>query len=166
MVILGIDPGTARLGYGLLKKNGASLVHIEHGCFETSKNMTQAERLHELYTLLTEVIKKHQPVLVGVEKLFFAKNAKTAMVVSEARGIVLLAAQMNGLKIFEYTPMQIKQAVTGYGGADKKQIQEMVCRIMKLDEIPKPDDAADALAIAYTTAVSYELYAKIESSSR
>lgn len=149
------------MGYGLVRKEGGKLLHVEHGCFETSKHLSQAERLHELYERLHVVIEKHAPSIIGVEKLFFAKNAKTAMAVSEARGVVLLKAQMHGLRILEHTPMQIKQAVAGYGGADKKQVQEMVCRLMSLKEIPKPDDAADALAVAYCTAVSESLQRKI-----
>ena len=161
MMVLGIDPGTARLGYGLIKKEGAKLLHVEHGCLETPKQMPQAERLHTLFEQLEEIIQKHKPELMGVEKIFFAKNVKTAMTVSEARGIILLKAQMHKLRILEHTPMQIKQAVSGYGGADKRQVQEMVCRLMSLREIPKPDDAADALAVAYCTAVSESLQAKI-----
>jgi crossover junction endodeoxyribonuclease RuvC len=155
-VVLGIDPGTARLGYGVLLKEGGRLTHLEHGCLETPKTMPQADRLHELSGRLEEIIARHEPSIVGVEKLFFAKNARTAMTVSEARGMILLVARSRGLEILEHTPMQVKQAVTGYGGADKRQIQEMVCRLLKLKEIPKPDDAADALAIAYCAAVSHQ----------
>jgi len=162
MIVLGIDPGTARLGYGLIRKEGGKLLHIEHGCLETSKDIAQAERLHQLFERLGKIIEHHEPVLIGIEKLFFAKNAKTAMAVSEARGVILLKAQMHGLRILEHTPMQIKQAVTGHGGADKRQVQEMVCRLMSLKEIPKPDDAADALAVAYCTAVSESLQKKIQ----
>lgn len=161
-MVLGIDPGTARLGYGLLRKEGGKLFHVEHGCLETAKHLPQAERLHALFERLGEIIEKHQPEIIGVEKLFFAKNAKTAMTVSEARGIILLKAQMHKLRILEHTPMQIKQAVAGHGGADKRQVQEMVCRLMSLKEIPKPDDAADALAVAYCTAVSESLQRKIQ----
>jgi crossover junction endodeoxyribonuclease RuvC len=154
MIILGIDPGTARLGYGLLRKDGSKLVHLEHGCFETPKGMPQAERLSSIYASLETLIDRHQPVMVGVEKLFFKKNVKTAMTVSEARGVVLLAMRNRALRIDEFTPMQVKLAVTGYGSADKRQVQEMVRRLLSLREIPRPDDAADALAIAYCTAVS------------
>ncbi|WKZ28670.1 MAG: crossover junction endodeoxyribonuclease RuvC [Patescibacteria group bacterium] len=154
MIVLGIDPGTARLGYGVLRKDGTKLTHLTHGCLETPKGMPQPERLSYLHDALNALISEHQPVHVGVEKLFFQKNVKTAMTVSEARGVVLLAMQGSGMAISEFTPMQIKVAVTGYGGADKRQVQEMVKRLLSLKEIPKPDDAADALAIAYCAAVS------------
>ena len=155
MIILGIDPGTARLGYGLVVKDGSRIRHVEHGCLETPKTMPQDERLHELHQRLDEILGRYQPAIVGVEKLFFAKNAKTAMSVSEARGIVLLAARQHGAPLSEFTPMQIKMAVTGYGSADKRQVQAMICRLLTLREIPQPDDAADALAVAYCTAASW-----------
>lgn len=154
MIVLGIDPGTARLGYGLLRKTGSKLEHLEHGCFETPKTMPQAERLSFLHGKLGELIDRHGPELAGVEKLFFQKNAKTAMTVSEARGVVLLAMRDRKVRIAEFTPMQVKMAISGHGGADKRQVQEMVRRVLRLKEIPRPDDAADALAIAYCAAVS------------
>jgi crossover junction endodeoxyribonuclease RuvC len=154
MIILGIDPGTARLGYGLLRKTGSKLEHLEHGCFETPKGMPQLDRLGSLYDALEALIERLRPEMVGVEKLFFEKNVKTAMTVSEARGVVLLAIRNRSLKLAEFTPMQVKMAVTGYGAADKRQVQEMIRRLLTLREIPRPDDAADALAIAYCTAVS------------
>lgn len=154
MIVLGIDPGTARLGYGLLLKEGTKLTHVAHGCLETPKEMPHPERLAVLHAGLEALIATHQPGLAGVEKLFFQKNARTAMTVSEARGVALLALQARGMPITEYTPGQIKQAITGHGGADKRQVQEMVRRVLGLTSIPKPDDAADALAIAYCAAVS------------
>ena len=156
MIVLGIDPGTARLGFGVLRKDGPRLTHLVHGCLETPKTMSQPDRLHRLSRELEALLAFHQPDLIGVERLFFAKNAKTAMTVSEARGMILVAAKNHRLEILEHTPMQVKQAVAGYGGADKRQVQEMVCRLLKLKEIPKPDDAADALAIAYCAAVSHQ----------
>lgn len=155
MIILGLDPGTARLGYGVLRKDGPRLAHLEHGCLETPKTMPQPERLLDLQRQLEEVIERHGPEAVGVEKLFFAKNAKTAMTVSEARGMILTAVQARKLRIFEHTPMQVKQAVVGYGAADKRQVQEMIRRLLGLKDIPRPDDAADALAVAYCAAVSW-----------
>lgn len=154
MIILGIDPGTARLGFGLLRKQGSKLLHVEHGCLETPVGTSQADRLSYLYGELKKLLELHRPALVGIEKLFFQKNAKTAMTVSEARGVALLAAREGNVAVSEHTPMQVKMAVTGYGGADKRQVQEMVRRLMSLSEIPRPDDAADALAIAYCAAVS------------
>ncbi|HTK59920.1 MAG TPA: crossover junction endodeoxyribonuclease RuvC [Candidatus Baltobacteraceae bacterium] len=154
MIILGIDPGTARVGFGLLRKEGSKFFHVAHGCLETPKTMAHADRLHSLHVALGELIDLHKPELVGVEKLFFQKNVKTAMAVSEARGVTLLSLRDRGVPISEHTPMQVKMAITGYGGADKRQVQEMVRLLFKLKEIPKPDDAADALAIAYCAAVS------------
>ena len=154
MIVLGIDPGTARLGFGVLRKEGSRLVHVAHGCLETPKTMPHAERLSVLHAGLHELVAAHRPELVGVEKLFFQKNVKTAMTVSEARGVTLLALRDRGVPISEHTPMQVKMAVTGYGGADKRQVQEMVRRLLSLSAIPKPDDAADALAIAYCAGVS------------
>lgn len=154
ITVLGLDPGTARLGFGVLIKAGARFTHIAHGCLETPKEMPQAERLETLHRGLKELLNRYQPELVGVEKLFFAKNAKTALPVAEARGVILLSLQTRGLRILEFTPMQVKQAVTGYGSADKRQVQEMVKVLLKLPEIPQPDDAADALAIAYAAAVA------------
>ena len=142
------------MGYGVLLKEGARLTHVTHGCLETPKGMPQETRLGFLHQRLQELILEHRPVLVGIEKLFFQKNVKTAMTVSEARGVAMLAVHENGAPVSEFTPMQIKLAVTGYGGADKRQVQEMVKRLMRLAAIPRPDDAADALAIAYCAAVS------------
>jgi len=154
MIILGIDPGTARVGYGLLRKEGSKFVHVAHGCLETPKTMAHADRLSTLHASLQGLVDEHRPALVGVEKLFFQKNVKTAMSVSEARGVTLLALRDRGVPVSEHTPMQVKMAVTGYGGADKRQVQEMVRRLFALKDIPKPDDAADALAIAYCAAVT------------
>jgi crossover junction endodeoxyribonuclease RuvC len=154
MIILGIDPGTARLGFGVLRKEGSKLAHLAHGCLETPKEMPHPERLSVIHRELHKIIELHRPELVGVEKLFFQKNVKTAMTVSEARGVTLLALRDRGMRISEHTPLQVKMAVTGYGAADKRQVQEMVRRLFSLKEIPKPDDAADALAIAYCAAVS------------
>ncbi len=154
MIVLGIDPGTARLGYGFIRKEGAKLTHLAHGCLETPKTMPQPERLSFLHRALTKLIAEYQPGLVGVEKLFFQKNVTNALTVSEARGVALLALREAEVEIAEYTPMQVKLAATGYGGADKRQVQDMVKRLFLLKEIPRPDDAADALAIAYCAAVS------------
>lgn len=148
MKILGIDPGTATTGFGLIEKEGQKLVKLDYGVISTLKTMPMPERLEMLYKDLTELVKSHKPESVAVEKLFFTNNITTAMSVSQARGVVLLVAQQQKVKIAEYTPLQVKMSVTGYGQAQKKQVQEMVKRILKLSVIPKPDDAADALAIA------------------
>ncbi len=131
------------------RRNG-DLHPITHGVIETPKTETLAERLNTLHTRLTALVSQWQPSEVAVEELFFATNAKTAIAVGQARGVILLSLFQAGLKIAEYTPLQVKQAVTGYGNADKKQVQEMVRILLRLDKIPKPDDAADALAIAIT----------------
>ncbi len=156
MIILDIDPGTARLGYGVLRKEGSRLIHVQHGCLETPANMPQPARLYELSQQINELMALFRPTIVGVEKLFFSKNVKTAMAVSEARGMILVACQRNALEILEHTPNEVKQAVTGYGAADKKQVTEMVCKLLKLKDAPTPDDAADALAIAYCAGASYD----------
>ncbi len=153
MIILGIDPGTATTGYGLIKKNG-EINLINYGCIKTSCDLTTAERLKELYNQLDSLIKKYQPDIAAVEDIFFFKNLKTAIKVSQARGVILLTATKSNIPIFEYTPLQVKQAITSYGRAEKIQVQKMVKTLLNLDEIPKPDDAADALAVAICCANS------------
>lgn len=148
MLILGIDPGTATTGFGIIKKEGQKFSLIEYGCILTPAKTDLHERLDTIFDELTEIISKFVPDHIAVEELFFAKNTTTALSVGQARGVVLLAAKKKGLSIFEYTPLEVKMALTGYGRADKKQIQQMVKAILALKEIPKPDDAADALAIA------------------
>ncbi len=152
MKILGIDPGTATTGFGVIEVNGPKLKFIDAGVITTPPEITMPNRLSEIYACLTQLIAEHQPEVVVVEQLFFASNVTTAISVGQARGIVLLAAAVAGLPVAEYTPLQVKQAITGYGRADKKQIQEMVKMTLGLDGIPKPDDAADGLAIAITHA--------------
>lgn len=152
MNILGIDPGTATTGFGVILADGMNRQLVDCGVILTHKERTHSQRLHELHTDLTALIQKHQPDVAAVEKLFFASNVTTAMKVGEARGVILLALEQAGLPIAEYTPLQVKQTVTGYGQAKKPQIQELVRLQLKLTVIPKPDDAADALAIALTHA--------------
>jgi len=147
MIILGIDPGTAATGYGIIKKN-RELKLIEYGCIKTAADLKTAERLKELHNQLNNLIKKHKPNIVAVEDIFFFKNLKTAVKVSQARGAILLTAAKFKIPVFECTPLQIKQAITSYGRAEKIQIQKMVKTLLNLKEIPKPDDAADALAAA------------------
>lgn len=156
MRILGIDPGTGILGFGVIDVVRGKPSLVDAGVIRTPVHEDDAVRLLTIYDELTEIIKETKPLIMSVEKLFFARNVTTAMTVSQARGVVLLCAMQAKLRIYEYTPMQIKQALTGYGKADKKQIQEMVRVILQLQEVPKPDDAADALAAAIThsTAVS------------
>ncbi len=149
--ILGIDPGTGILGFGVIDYlNYKNLVMIDAGVIKTPIKQEDSIRLETIYLELSSVIKDNKPDIMVVEKLFFAQNVTTAMSVSQARGIVLLCGRQANLDIFEYTPLQIKQSLTGYGRAEKKQVQEMVRTILKLNEIPKPDDCADALAAAIT----------------
>ena len=150
MRIIGIDPGTGILGFGIIDVEKGQPKLVDGGVIRTPVKEDDAVRLLTIYEELTEIIKQTKPDMMSVEKLFFARNVTTAMTVAQARGVVLLCGMQAGLTIHEYTPMQIKQAVTGYGKADKKQMQEMVRVILKLTEIPKPDDAADALAAAIT----------------
>lgn len=154
MIILGIDPGTAITGYGVIEKKNNNLGVIDYGCIRTETKFTTAERLKQIDQQLTKLIRKHKPQKVAVEDIFFFKNLKTAVKVSQARGVVLArAAQMKTL-VMEYTPLQVKQAVTSYGRAEKNQVQKMVKLLLNLKEIPKPDDAADALAVAICCAQS------------
>ncbi|HXQ38542.1 MAG TPA: crossover junction endodeoxyribonuclease RuvC [Anaerolineales bacterium] len=148
---LGIDPGTATTGYGFVRvESDGSLVAVKYGVILTPKEASASARLVMLYDQLHDLIKEYHPELAAVEKLFFARNVTTAIAVGQARGVVMLSLQQAGIETFEYTPKEVKQAVAGYGGADKRQVQEMVRALLQLDSIPKPDDAADALAIAIT----------------
>lgn len=151
-IILGIDPGLADTGYGLILKNGHEISLISYGCIKTSKKNSSAQRLKKINQELTSLIKKFKPTEMAVEQLFFCKNTKTALAVGQARGVIIFTAIENNLPIFEFTPLQVKQAVTSYGRAEKKQVQEMVKRLLRLKACPEPDDAADALAIALCSA--------------
>ncbi len=154
MIVLGIDPGTAALGWGLIERTGAKLRLIDVGCLETSSELGLPERLLAIHTFLTDLIARHDPHLVAVERLFFSRNAQTAFAVGQARGVVLLAAAQSGRLIREATPSEVKLAVTGSGAADKTQVGRMVAICLGLDEAPRPDDAADALAVAIWAANS------------
>lgn len=148
--ILGIDPGTGIVGFGIIEAASQSLKLMDAGVIRTPVNQAIEKRLLTIYDEVCELIRNNQPDWMSIEKLFFARNVTTAMSVSQARGVVLLAAEQAKIQIAEYTPLQIKMAITGYGRADKKQMQEMVRLLLKLEHIPKPDDAADALAAAIT----------------
>lgn len=148
MKILGIDPGTATTGFGVVEKKSGKLTAIDYGVISTSKSLAMHLRLNIIFQDLTEIIKHHRPDVIAVEKLFFVKNITTGISVGQARGVVLLTAAQADLDLHEYTPLQVKQSVTGYGQATKKQVQQMVQKILKLNALPTPDDAADALAIA------------------
>jgi len=148
---LGIDPGTATTGYGLVRQDeDGGLGMVEYGIISTPKDASASVRLEMLFDQLSALLRKHQPDTAAVEKLFFSRNVTTAIAVGQARGVVMLCLQKAGIEPSEYTPNEVKQAVAGYGSADKRQVQEMVRALLLLDKIPKPDDAADALAIAIT----------------
>ncbi len=148
MIILGIDPGTAALGYGVVERTGGRLRAIDHGCLATSPDLPMPERLLAIHGLLDELLSLHEPAIVAVERLFFSRNAQTAIAVGQARGVVLLAAAQHGKPVREATPNEVKSAIAGYGAADKEQVQRMVQLVLGMAEVPRPDDAADALAIA------------------
>ena len=148
MIIIGIDPGLATVGFGVLRIDKKVISPVSYGCIRTSIQKQTPERLLEIYVEITGLLEKYAPSAIAVEKLFFARNVTSAMSVSEARGVIFLAAQQKQIPIFEYTPNQIKQAITGSGRADKKQVQEMIKRLLNLNEIPEPDDASDGLSIA------------------
>jgi crossover junction endodeoxyribonuclease RuvC len=147
-IIIGIDPGTAITGYSLLEKVGSKISLLKYGCIKTSSKLEMPTRLKKIDEELAQIIKEYRPTVMSIEKLFFSQNVTTAMAVAQARGVALLSSAKANIKAFEYTPQQVKLAVCGYGKADKKQVQEMTKRILKLAEIPRPDDAADAIAIA------------------
>jgi len=146
--VLGIDPGTAALGYGIVERSGGRLREIDHGCLTTTPDVTLPERLLAIHALVDELIALHEPDVVGVERLFFSKNVQTALAVGQARGVILLAAAQHGIEVREATPSEVKSAITGYGAADKEQVARMVQLVCGMTERPRPADAADALAIA------------------
>ncbi|MDD4607269.1 MAG: crossover junction endodeoxyribonuclease RuvC [Patescibacteria group bacterium] len=161
MIILGIDPGLATLGYGLIEVDKSELKYLKHGTIETAKNEDHVQRLSQIYDQLSKIIKKYQPEKVAVEELFFCKNTKTALKVGQAVGVVYLCLAQNKLRLESYTPLQVKQAISGYGNANKKQMQDMVKIILKLKSIPQPDDAADGLALALCCAQSLKFKSRI-----
>ncbi|MBI4035914.1 crossover junction endodeoxyribonuclease RuvC [Candidatus Daviesbacteria bacterium] len=157
MVILGIDPGIARVGWGVIKDEYGKQKALDYGCFETSPRINLEDRLTSIYDFIIDLIEKLTPEVLAVEQLYFAANSKTALIVGEARGVILLAASKSNIPTASYTPLQVKQALTGYGRADKNQIQSMVGSILHLFKKITQDDAADALAIAITHACSYKM---------
>jgi crossover junction endodeoxyribonuclease RuvC len=148
VLVLGIDPGTAITGYGLVREEDGELSLVECGVITTPSDQPLAPRLQTVYRGLAAVIHQHHPEQAAIEELFFSRNVRTALSVGQARGVALLAAADAGLPLCEYKPSEVKQAITGYGSADKRQVQEMVRLVLRLDRIPEPDDAADAVAIA------------------
>lgn len=164
MRILGIDPGIAIVGFGIIDKVGSRLVPVQYGSIQTEAHTETADRLTIIYDSLLGLIDRYKPDAMGIEKLFFNRNVTTALTVGEARGVLVLAARQRGLQIGEYTPLQVKQAIVGYGKAEKKQVQEMVKLFLKLEAVPKPDDVADALAVAICHAHSSSLINKLNGS--
>ena len=160
MKILGIDPGTGIVGFGVIETDGRKHTMVDAGVVRTPAHQALELRLQTIFESINEIIADTKPAIVSVEKLFFAKNVTTAMSVSHARGVIMLAAVQASVPIVEYTPLQIKQALTGYGRAEKAQIQEMVRIMLGLKDTPKPDDCADALAAALTHATASLLYSK------
>lgn len=154
MRIIGIDPGTAIIGWGIIEENGGNLTPIAYGHITTEKGLDPVDRLCTLADELESVLRLHEPEEASVEELFFSTNAKTAISVAQARGVILLTLRRFGVIIEGYTPNQVKQSVTGYGSADKRQVQMMTKNILRLPEIPKPDDTADAIAVAVCHAFS------------
>ncbi len=150
MVVLGIDPGYAIVGWGVIDFNGNSYRPLAFGAITTEAHTDFNERLQQIYDDVITILKKSKPDALAIEKLYFTTNVTTAILVAQARGVILLAAQQCGVEVFEYTPLQVKVAVTGYGKAKKPQVMEMTRRLLHLKEVPKPDDTADALAIAIT----------------
>ena len=156
MLILGIDPGIGRTGWGVIEVQSSKFKVQSYGCIETEPNSQAEKRLQIIYRQLIQIISDSNPDAFAIEDLFFNTNAKTALIVGQARGVVLLAAAQKKLPISVYTPLQVKMALTGYGRAEKSQIAQMVKTLLKLKKIPKPDDITDALAIALTHAFSYK----------
>jgi crossover junction endodeoxyribonuclease RuvC len=149
MIVIGIDPGLARVGYGVLEQEGDRIITLGYDCIRTSgADAERPERLQVIYDRLNSLFDTHRPSWVAVERLFFSKNVTSAMQVSEVRGVILLAARQKNVPVAEYTPNEVKQAITGSGRADKRQMQEMIQRLLSLPSIPRPDDAADGLSIA------------------
>jgi len=146
--ILGVDPGLAKMGYSIVNKEGNSFTIVKAGTFTTSADKKDPIRLNNLFNQLSALITEYQPEHMAVEELFFNKNVKTAIRVGQARGVIMLAGSKSGIKVFEYTPLQVKQAVVGYGRASKHQVQQMVKALLNLDELPSSDDEADAIAVA------------------
>lgn len=148
MVILGIDPGYAIVGYGVIEYKSNRFKVLDFGAITTQAHTDFNDRLYHIYSALTNLVEIYKPDAMAIEKLFFNTNQKTAIDVAQARGVILLSARQHGVPIFEYTPLQVKQSVVGYGRAEKKQVQEMTRLLLNLDKVPKPDDTADALAMA------------------
>jgi crossover junction endodeoxyribonuclease RuvC len=165
VIVLGIDPGTASMGYGIVERTGASLRAVDYGCVSTSADTPLPDRLNVIHAQVAELIDTHKPDFLAVERLFFSRNAQSAFGVGQARGVVLLAAAQAGIPVREATPNEIKVGVTGYGAADKEQVGRMVAVILQLPEVPRPDDTADALATAICLANAERAGARLNGSA-
>lgn len=157
MRIMGIDPGIAIAGFGIIDQNGSQLTAIQYGSIQTKAELSTPRRLKQIYDACMQLLDEYKPDVVAVEKLFFNRNVTTAFTVGQARGVIILAAETAGVEVTEYTPLQVKQAVVGYGKAEKQQMQEMVKMLLALSAIPRPDDVADALGVAICEAHSAKL---------
>ncbi len=166
MLVLGIDPGTAITGWGIVERDGDSLTLLDYGTVTTSPDTPLPERLQVIYQELGQILARHGPDAVAVEKLFFSKNVRTALAVGQARGVALLAIADAGLPLHEYTPLEVKQSVSGYGRASKEQVQKLVQILLGLDFLPEPDDAADAIAVAICHIHSARLQAMVADQDR
>lgn len=163
MVVLGIDPGTAITGWGGVREEAdGSLALVDYGVIQTLAATPLAGRLRQIFEGVVALIERYQPQAVAVEEVFFSRNARTAMSVGQARGVILLAAALAGRPVYEYTPLQVKQAISGYGNADKAQVQQMTALLLRLDTVPTPDDAADAIAVAVCHLHSASLQSLLE----
>ena len=160
MIIMGLDPGTARVGWGVISETLQGPKPIAYGIIETKKEKSDEERLADIHTAVSTLLSKYKPYAVAIESLFFATNATTAMSVGQARGVLLLTCSLKKIKTFSYSPLEVKRCITGDGKADKRQVQYMVTRQLHLIKTPNPDDVADALAIALTHAFSYRMKEK------
>jgi crossover junction endodeoxyribonuclease RuvC len=166
MLVLGIDPGTAITGWGIVERDGDSLTLLDYGTVTTTSGTPLPERLQIIYRELGQILERHVPDAVAVEKLFFSKNVRTALAVGQARGVALLAIADAGLPLHEYTPLEVKQSVSGYGRASKEQVQKLVQILLGLDSLPEPDDAADAIAVAICHIHSARLQAMVADQDR
>ncbi len=156
MIAIGIDPGTAITGCGVVKKENNNFICLYYGIIETNKENNASFRLNVIRKKISSIIKEYSPDIVAIEKVYFCKNIKTAISVSEAKGVIMVTAEEAKIPIFEFTPLEMKISITGYGRANKKQVQEMIKLSLNLQELPRPDDAADALGIAMSGIIRYE----------
>ena len=162
MLVLGIDPGTVRIGYGLVRGGAQQLEAVDFGCIRVKKAESAPQGLVLIFDAVKELIHLHRPDVMAVEQLFFNKNVRSALAVGQARGAIILAGAQEGLPVYEYTPLELKSAVVGYARADKRQVQHMTCQLLQLQQVPKPADAADALACAITCLVTQQTKQRME----